>query len=71
MAVHLAVADGRSPDATETQDAARSRRKRAPAARLVSGPATCGPALARRVALRRPDTPVRSRGGPHKAGVIG
>jgi hypothetical protein len=38
MAVHLAAARGCSPDATETQKATRSRRRRARAARLASGP---------------------------------
>ena len=44
MRVHLAAASGRSPDANQTQDAARSRRWRARAERLVSGPASCRPA---------------------------
>ena len=54
MAVHLAAAFGWSRDAAETQDSARSRRRRTQAARLVSGPASCGPASRprRRLSLR-------------------
>src|SRR4051794_36557261 len=44
MAVHLAAASGWSPDATETQDARQSRRRRGQVARLISAPASCGPA---------------------------
>jgi hypothetical protein len=74
MVVHLAAASGWSPDATETQDAARPRRRRAQAARLASGPATCGPASRSRASSSSVPCPwpcwsLASSSGTSSAGV--